>query len=79
MAFLREHGKQVKVHWWQWHWELLHVSRGGVLSNLAAFVADHAITSLAVWFTVWDSDEVCLLEMEGGNNYIWLAKEFEAA
>ena len=30
-----------------------------------------------MWFTVWDSDGLCLLEMEGGNNYIWLAKEFE--
>jgi hypothetical protein len=71
--FLREHGRGVKDRLWQRHWELDHLGPGGVLNTLATFVEVNAITKLAVWFQVRDARGTLLLQMENGNDWIWLS------
>jgi len=71
--FLRDHGRAVKDRLWQRHLELEHSGPGGVLNTLATFVEVNAITKLAVWFQVRDARGTLLLQMERGNDWIWLS------
>jgi hypothetical protein len=77
--YLREHGRKVKGRLWQRHWELVHDPQAGTLNKLTAFIRDNAISNLAVWFLVIDASGVCILEMEDGNDYVWLSDELEGA
>lgn len=77
--YLRENGRKVKGRLWQRHWELVHDPQAETLSKLTAFISDNAVLNLAVWFLVLDVSGECILEMEDGNDYVWLSDELDGA